>query len=390
MTRRVAFTLVELLTVIAIITVLAGLSMVALNGSVQTAKEMKTLGTIQKLDAAVLQIFEGYQDRFENILDNAGYWDTAPEPDEWVPYTAGTLADQDVVVLKLHLIHDLMRMEMPAYWNEVIDGIPDSGLPDFDDDTNSKARGPIESEEYSGHKYALKSASPVIRYYYQSAARARQRNSSCSLDNGPAELLFLMIANLNPEALEGFGGNEIGDVDGNGLLEFLDAWGNSIYFLRAAPGFTDTDRQPDIVRMAKLGLSTAHSNVNNNLWSTEDSAIQARRDEAFKKAADHWSDPFDPGGDYGKTWFLYPVVMSAGPDGIFDISYGRTKPDLDSSDPRYSNADTDKHELVSPSASDAAESNPFNFPTGIPRNKMDDGVLNHYDNIHNHRISGGF
>ena len=55
--KRTAFTLVELLSVIVIITMLAGISMLALSGAAQTAREMRTFATIQKIYAAIAEIY---------------------------------------------------------------------------------------------------------------------------------------------------------------------------------------------------------------------------------------------------------------------------------------------------------------------------------------------
>jgi hypothetical protein len=57
---------------------------------------------------------------------------------------------------------------------------------------------------------------------------------------GPAECLWLCVARsgYEPDALEQFRPDEITDRDGDGAKEFCDGWGQPIYFLRWAPGYT--------------------------------------------------------------------------------------------------------------------------------------------------------
>ena len=61
---------------------------------------------------------------------------------------------------------------------------------------------------------------------------------------GSAELLY-MIVMRDCENAEQFRSDEIGDFDGDGLMEFHDAWGHPIRFIRWPAGFVpDTDGNP--------------------------------------------------------------------------------------------------------------------------------------------------
>jgi len=347
------FTLVELLTVIVIISMLAAISLVALNGSYTEAKIAKTRGTIAKLDAAIQQIFEGYEEKFDAISPTDAQVSAA------ITALGLTPADYSSVKarLKLHFIWDTMRMEMPTHWAEVRNP------------NNSYSR--VEPIAYGGQAVQ---APEVFQYYYNVSPRAGDPDG-----NGPAELLYLIIANLNPEALENFHGSEIGDADNNGLLEFVDGWGRPIFFIRAAPGFTGTDKQPDVVTNAGWLLGVAGNN--DTTWTSllggtsmldiPDSTWTGLG--AFRWAVENAApDPFDPGGVVNRSWFLYPVIVSAGPDGLFSTRWGRP----------------DGGVLAVPT--DASHVNPFNYPSGIPDVASGQSVLYHYDNIHNHRSAGGF
>ena len=78
----------------------------------------------------------------------------------------------------------------------------------------------------------------------------QRRCNSNSLTPTPefedAECLYLIISGGladNTMAGEQISANDIGDADGDGMLEFHDAWGNPIHFIRWAPGFV-SDLQP--------------------------------------------------------------------------------------------------------------------------------------------------
>jgi type II secretory pathway pseudopilin PulG len=376
---------VELLTVVVIISMLAGMSMLVLTSTITAAKESKTRGIIAKLDAAILDIYESYQERFDNILNESNYGS----------YT-GTLTAKELAQLKLHLMYDLMRMEMPSYWNEIT---ADPGVKNTPIDPISIT---FDTHPFS---FVLTQLPPVYSYYISEAGKI-QTSGNPDYDNGPAEMLFLIIANLNPEALENFHGSEIGDTNNNGAREFLDAWGRPIYFFRFAPGFTGSDLQPDVVRMAKLPLATAADNTElwNPLptapWSSPSPWADIR--DVYNTVMKQFPDPFDPYDPNDSrdlreppsdppdsntspepykqdkhSWFLYPLVISAGADGFFDIAFGRRE-----------NEGENKGKMKPPSTS--AEVNPFNYPTGIPQDYENSGAFHHYDNIHNHRSSNSF
>jgi hypothetical protein len=111
-----------------------------------------------------------------------------------------------------------------------------------------------------------------------------------------SECLYLILSQMRDadrSALEFFSESEIGDVDGDGMKEILDAWGNPIRWLRWAPGhlspfqrpLSEDPEQDDMFDMAKVG-----SAYNPNTF---------------------------------KTWqprALFPLIYSAGPDNQFGIT----------------------------------------------------------------------
>ena len=53
--------------------------------------------------------------------------------------------------------------------------------------------------------------------------------------NEAAECLYMIVMLSTPDARSQFSDSEIGDTDNNGFPEFLDGWGNPIFFLRWSP-----------------------------------------------------------------------------------------------------------------------------------------------------------
>ena len=315
---RRAFTLVELLVVCAIIAILVTLTVITVNSVAHSTKVAKTRSTIQKLDTAMLQIFASYKSRFDAVRSDVNRDYQALSPEDRQKITA-------------HFIRDLMRMEMPQSWAEVL-ADPIEMIP-----------GGYSIEE-----------SPLLYFYQQEYTRATTAGKTPSR----AALLFLIIQNLNPEALEAFHGSEVADTDGDGLLEFVDAWGRPIQFLRWAPAFSDSDLQQNVLKEAKYALTPDQAD-NRQWW------ILGRNDEnsdlrlAMVKASLDHPDPMDerPGAI---GWFLYPLIYSAGADGRYAIDDGM--------------------DAVGQGVGSEGILDPFAFPYGMP-----DGTGRHFDNIHNHQ-----
>ena len=171
---------------------------------------------------------------------------------------------------------------------------------------------------------------PLLYYYWTNFQQWGGYNRLIEGGRLPcrAALLFLIIQNLNPEALEAFRGNEVGR-DGSGMLVFLDAWGKPIRFLRWAPGFTDSDLMHETI-----------------------------------------PDPTDERA--GATgWLLYPLIYSAGADGVYGIWTGGENP---------------PPPMVGPDGI----LEPFAPPYGEYGRPHPIGSNRHFDNIHNHQRHRGF
>ncbi|MCA9188601.1 MAG: hypothetical protein KDA99_23395, partial [Planctomycetales bacterium] len=99
-----------------------------------------------------------------------------------------------------------------------------------------------------------------------------------------AECLYLIISSIregDQRGIDFFKDSEIGDIDDDGMLEILDAWGHPIEFLRWPAGY-DSEVQPLDANIA--------------------------------------ADSFDPHHvDTRATYRLIPLIYSSGPDRRYDI-----------------------------------------------------------------------
>ncbi len=127
-------------------------------------------------------------------------------------------------------------------------------------------------------------AASTAYLYALNAAKSKSLSAYNSTPLQQAFCLYLIVTkgSDDPDVLEQFSPGEIKADSDLGLTYFVDGWGNPIYFLRWAPAFV-SPLQP--------ANSTQH-------------------------------DQFDPlNVDPNQpTHPLYPLVYSAGPDGIFDLN----------------------------------------------------------------------
>ena len=347
---RQAFTLVELLIVCTIIVILIALTLVVTNAAINSAKEAKTRATIQKLDVAMQQIFETYDEKFRSIQSKVA-----------VEYPAPFFDEEERQRIAVHFIRDQMRMEMPQSWDEVGGTGYAQPLP-FDPDKVIKTP--------QGRSFIINENKPtsvgepgVFRYYFSLHETHVKGKVDTAKSPVRAALLFLIIQNLNPEALDAFRGSEIADTNGDGLLEFVDARGNPIHFLRWAPAFPGSDLQPNVLALVR-DPKYNHNTDDESWWLARDVRLQ----KAMAEARHNYPDPITEGRD-AIGWFLYPLIYSAGRDGHYDLT---------SKDPNVLRLGAD------------GVLDPFAFPFGMPIDSSGTGALNHFDNIHNHRLNKNF
>ncbi len=205
---RPAFTLVELLVVIVIITILAATALFTLYGVREDARESRARAMVTKINERIMERWESYRTRALPIRIPAG---TDPRP---------------AAAIRLNAVRELMRMELP-------DRITDLASPPM----------------------VLTTAPATWLAYQRRIAANTARGNTWTTAHEHAECLYMILAGMregDSTGLEGFSESEIGDVDNDGMPEILDPWGRPIYFLRWAPGYVSVlqpanplDRQPD-------------------------------------------------------------------------------------------------------------------------------------------------
>lgn len=329
MQQRQAFTLVELLMVVAIIGVLATFVMVALAGANQSAKEDRTTAQIAKINELLMDKYQEYQHRrMPPVNGRMALQRQKPNFEAWLNANGGyALVAQD----RLIATREMMRLELPSSKDEVV-GPNANGQSHLLDPLNPSRRNPL--------------IPALSRAYYRKAQTMTSDFDSPAIDlwsveHESAECLYLIVSQLrdsNISALEFFGEQEIGDVDGDGMLELLDAWGNPIYWQRWAPGFLSTLQVP--------------------------LATEPEQEDMF--------DPMQVGDAYDAAFptnlprALFPLIFSAGPDGLYGMIIQGDQVG-DNSDSWFS-----------------VQSNPYDPNSRVVGAAPSDGWI---DNINNHLLS---
>jgi prepilin-type N-terminal cleavage/methylation domain-containing protein len=253
---RRGFTLVELLVVVVVIAMLAGITLAALRKAQDAARLTHTKATIAKLDRIIMAKYESYRTRR-------------------LPINFSGLSPPNAAALRLFAIRDLMRMEMP-------EGFADVSSPP--QDLGQAANHTVSTNLPTG-TYQLNE--PSLQRIYQGAMPKQP------VDHESPKCLYMIVMAGNPENRALFSQDEIANVDGgvdpnypNGLPCFVDGWGKPIAFLRWAPGFS-----------APLpGQSPASGALG---WS----------DIQIADRTGH-HDPFDPRGIDPLAYQLFPLIYA--------------------------------------------------------------------------------
>ncbi len=327
--KRGGFTLMELLMVLLIITILAGLLLTALQGAAEEARADRTKAIVMKIDQLIMERYNGYTTRTLPIKIPAG---TAPR------VAAG---------YRLFALRDLMRMELPDRKSDVID-------PPADID-------PLLPAGANLHRYYMTPAALQRTYQRKVNVATGFTPANWTEVSQGAECLYLIVSAMHDgdkNALDFFMPNEIGDYDGDGMLEIWDAWGRPIEFLRWAPAYTE-----------EAGMLT----------------MQSRADGPLPGSIPFMPDGFDPVKvDYRWTdtdpdnnpFALHPLIFSGGKDKSLDLF--------------TDNSPSPFHRYANPATPDNNWPDPYGpFADGVAGTAFDsdgDGDVEATDNITNHWV----
>lgn len=347
---RSAFTLMELLIVITIISILAGVALSGLVSAVNDARVARTRAQINKIDALIMERYESYRTRPVPIRVPAG----TPPP----------VAAQ----MRLHALRDLMRMELPDRRSDVVDGPCD-----YDPRIDAM-----------GNPVINRMASPSLRNSYQRQAERNAGAAWATTGWTPSaqgsECLYLILSTMkdgDKSALDFFTPDEIGDLDGDGMKEILDGFGRPILFIRWPAGYTQQQPGPD----GQWGVAGTDDD-GNSITDDYSEYLAAGSDDIIMlttlqtRNTQEAPDPFDPLGVDGPRYALKPLIASSGLDKEFDIFTDNLANPLH----RYSPGSTDNNYPL-----------PFNvfadgYLPGTVGDRDSDGNETWADNITNHFI----
>jgi prepilin-type N-terminal cleavage/methylation domain-containing protein len=211
---RPGMTLIELLVAISIIATLSAMFLGASRAAMEHSRAARTRTTIDKLHTLVMERYADYETRRIDLDSNVATLLKNPN----MPAEGG----HD---LRLLALRELMKFEMPDRWSDI--------------DISLNPMGKTASRDQA--TAFIENVPPITRIYYRryDQALANANDEAKVNDNQGAECLYMMVMlhTGDGEARTMFSAQDIGDVDEDGLPEFLDGWGRPIGFVRWPAGF---------------------------------------------------------------------------------------------------------------------------------------------------------
>lgn len=244
---RSGFTLVEILVVLVIIGMMAGMVLAAVRGVTNTARASRTRTIIAACDSVIQEQYESYKYRPlpVEIPTMSGMFDSDGDgtPDTLVSYEV--LATEAARV-RLIMTRDLQRMEMP---DKIADVVFDATVPTQASQVKITAVANRVASNASGRAirhYDSRFQMPIVwertQKSYSYFERFVSAGQTWTPENEGAECLYLIMAtsfsNGSP-AIDSIPNSNIGDTDGDGMLEILDGWGKPLGFVRWPVGYTN-------------------------------------------------------------------------------------------------------------------------------------------------------
>jgi prepilin-type N-terminal cleavage/methylation domain-containing protein len=208
-----AFTLIELMMVIAVMAILAAATGAALAEAMEQGRVSRTQAQIARIHSMLMLRYESYRTRPIRIQG-----------------TFGTPQDaRQTAALRLSAIRQIMRFEMPERPLDI---------------GTLNASGGVDPPLLAAPLTTVPALSSVYRRaltknYATRTSRPNNNHFFVDLRNFESECLYLILSTIqdgDTNALDFLLPSEIGDTDGDGMLEVLDSWGTPVVFLRWAPG----------------------------------------------------------------------------------------------------------------------------------------------------------
>lgn len=242
---RPAFTLIELVVVLTIVSILASLTLGGLAVTRQRARIDKTKSTIRKIHELIVPHYESYLRRRVPMGGSTSY-PTLPEE-------------------RLRRMRALVMFEMPDSWDDVGYGGAGTGGIEPNRLFTTQPDGSLTPSALIPAEFAWTGVTQGYAAYH---------NAMLAMSGGPgfrrtypsSECLYMIVSRGlgEPDVMEQFRADEIGDVDGDNVPEFIDGWGQPIAFMRWPVGFAspiqsrDWNAQPDPFDPFKVSAPIAY------------------------------------------------------------------------------------------------------------------------------------
>jgi prepilin-type N-terminal cleavage/methylation domain-containing protein len=217
LSRRLAFTLVELMVAMAVATLLSATVLMALWSAQEEGRAARTRSQVTKLNEYIMSQWETYASAQIPIVYSG--------PNAMTPFSP---TPREKLQARLVLLRDMMRMELPDRKTDVL--LPKVTLSFRDSSGNIRGYATLAREPRAWREYQRRASAGWTEQFQG------------------AECLYLIISTLrddNSTALDYFRNTDVGDKDGDGMLEIWDGWSNPIEFLRWAPGFDSLIQIPN-------------------------------------------------------------------------------------------------------------------------------------------------
>ena len=295
---RAGFTLVELLVVIMLIGIMASFVLVALAGATQSAKEDRTQAQIMKIHELIMVEWEEFQ--YRRVPPTELMLKVQMGVNDFETQNTANLGGR-LMQHRLAASREVMRMEFPSYmWDVFGDDVVGGKVRQI----TRESYGTMRGNSFVANKYVPR----VTRAYLRRIAEAEAETGTKWTDSErfqDSECLYLILSQIrdgDESALSFFSEKEIGDLDGDGMKEILDGWGNPIRWMLWAPGYTSPLQVP-FAENQQLEDNMDLSQVGSGYADTSGNGIP----DAFE-------------GDFQNLpRALYPLIYSGGADGRVGI-----------------------------------------------------------------------